>query len=125
MLQIRHHGADHGHAHAVRLQDDVGLRRHQLALGVHDIGADDRVVRDVDELLRGLPAVIELVIAQRGGVETEQVRDLVDRDAVKNGGDRRALHQVAGIEQQAGVAVFALVADSGCKLGEAALAALR
>jgi len=37
---------------------------------------------------------------------------------MKDGGDRRALHQVAGIQKDAVVAVGALPADRRCEVGE-------
>jgi hypothetical protein len=58
------------------------------------------------------------MVTERRGVEAQQVRDLVDGQAMKVGRDRRALHRVAGIQQDAVVAVGVLPLDHRGEIGE-------
>ena len=109
-------GADHGHAQAAHLLHHVRLLRQQRAALVGHVGGDHGVARRLHELAQALPAVIEIVVADGGDVEAEQVGDFVDGQAAVDGGDGGALHQVAGVEQQAGAAAQALLADDGGQL---------
>jgi len=58
------------------------------------------------------------MVTERRGVEAQQVHDLVDGQAMKVGRDRRALHRVAGIQQDAVVAVGVLPLDHRGEIGE-------
>ena len=55
----------------------------------------------------------------------QKVGDFEDGQAVEDGGDGRALRDVAGIEQDAIGTVGALAADHGGEVGEAALIVLQ
>ena len=87
-----------------------------------DVRCKQRVVCDLCESLDRLPSVIEFVIADAGHVEPHQVSDLIDRLSVENGRNRSSPDQVAGVEIQAGRAVFALMTDSGGEVGESTAA---
>ena len=124
-LQIFRHRADHAHLETIDLKNHVGLRREQFALWPHQVRADDGVSGYIDKMPRLLPPVVEIVIAQRGRVEAQHVRDLEYRQSVKNGGYGRALRHVARVEQDAIGAVGALTADHAGKVGKPAMVVLQ
>src|SRR5262245_54764478 len=90
-LQGVGHGADDSDAQSVGFKNDVRLGSEGLARSVHDVRADDRVFGGFDEFAGLPPAVIEIVIAEGGGVESEKIGDLEDRQSMKDRGDRAAL----------------------------------
>jgi hypothetical protein len=120
-FQIIRHGADHGDAQSIGVEDQIGLGREELSVDAGHVGGNDWVCGGLDKLAGLHPAVIEIVIAERAGVETKQVGDFEDRKAVKDGGDGSALRQVAGIEEDAILAVGAFAPDHRGEIGEAAV----
>ena len=118
MEQIPHNFSDYAYANTIGFQHHIGRSGQEVAGMVHNIRRDHRILRRVDEAGYLFPAIIELMIAECGRVEAEQVGDFVDRQAVEQSGYRRALHQVAGIEQQAALATGALAADGRGHGGE-------
>ena len=62
------------------------------------------------------------MIAERGGIVSEEVGDFVNRQPMVDAGDGRSLHQVAGVEQDAMAAVGPFPADDRSQVGEAAAA---
>ncbi|HLH20380.1 MAG TPA: hypothetical protein VKX45_24345 [Bryobacteraceae bacterium] len=64
--------------------------------------------------------MVELVVAERGGIEAEQIGNLVDGYAAEDGGDGAALDKIAGVEEDAAAATLAFAADRRGEVGEAA-----
>jgi len=64
------------------------------------------------------------VVAERCGVDAHSVGDFIDGKAVVKRGNGSSLDQVAGIEIEAGGAVFALVPDGPGDVGETTEAAI-
>jgi len=91
----------------------------QVSGRVQNVRGNDGKLRDADELLDFVPAVIELVIAERGDVDVQEICKLVDRFAMEDGGDGRALDEIAGVEVDARRAVSALIAQHGGEICEA------
>ena len=54
-----------------------------LTVLVHDIRRHNREVRDALKLLRTAPSVVEIVIAQRRGVQAQQVSNLINRRSME------------------------------------------
>ena len=121
-LQLIGHGANDGDAQPVYREDDIRLGGEELTLGPDYVGGHDGILRNLDELARLHPAVIEIVIAERPHVVSEQVDHLEDGEAVEDCRDRRALGDIAGIQQYAIVAAGAFPADHGGQVREAATA---
>ena len=115
------HGADDADAEAVDFEDEPGVGGEGVVLGVDDVGGDHGVLRHFDEVAGLLPAVVEVVVAEGEGVEAEEVGDFEDGGGFVDGGDGGALGEVAGVEEDAVGAVFALLADDGGEVGEAAV----
>ena len=121
-LQLIGHGANDGDAQPIHREDHIRLGGEELTLGADDVGGHDGVLRNLHELARLHPAVVEIVVAERPHVVAEQVDHLEDGEAVEDGGDRGALGDIAGIQQDAIVAAGAFAADHGGQVRKAATA---
>jgi hypothetical protein len=121
-LQLIGHGAYDGDAQPIYREDHIRLGCEELTLCTYDVGGHDRVLRSLYELACLHPAVVEIVVAERPHVISEQVDHLEDGEAVEDGGDRCALGDIAGIQQDAIVAAGAFPADHGRQVRKAATA---
>ncbi len=100
--------ADHRDPHAPGLANHV-RRIHQPVSGrVHGVRADGGEIRDLQEIADSLPAVVEFVVAQTVDVDAQVVGDLVIGQASEQGADRRALHQIARVQDESRVGRGAL-----------------
>ena len=118
--QIAHHRADHRHANPIHLLDKVRVPRQQLAAIVHNVRGHCGKLGNLKELEDCLPAVVELMIAQRGHLNAQLVRHLINRYTAEDRRHRRSLHQVARIHHNARLAPRGLPANHRRKLGKAA-----
>src|SRR6266550_2863541 len=103
---LRRRQADHGDLHAV-LRHQLPWRRPvrpRRACGIRDICREERVFRVGHARAQRIDRPIELVIADRRGVDAQRVHG-VDRPAPKGGvRQQRPLHLVAGVEPHRGAA---------------------
>ena len=98
--EVAHDQADDGYAKTAYVFNDVSFAGEEGAVAVFNVGGKQGEVRDAGEVLNRLPAVIEFMIADGSGIEAEQVRQFVEGRAVVEGGDRRALDKIAGVEKK-------------------------
>ena len=61
------------------LQEAAVVGEGDLPPAVHHIGRNHGILCGLDKLTRLHPAVIEIVVAERHGIEPEQVRDFKNR----------------------------------------------
>ena len=92
-----------------------------LALAVHDVRRNDRILRYLDKLARLLPTVVEIVITEGCGIEAEQIGYLKHGHPFINGGNRRSLRQIAGAEQNAVDAPFTLMPNRRRHISKSAM----
>ena len=121
VAEIVGHGPDDADAQTVYFQDHPGLRGEGVVRVIDDVRSDHGVLRHFDEVAGLLPAIVEVVVAEREGVEAEEVGDFEDGGGFVDGGDGGALGEVAGVEEDAVGAAFFLLPDDGGEVGETAV----
>src|ERR1019366_6988754 len=118
--EVAHDEADDGDAKASDVLDDVSFAGEESLAVVLDVSSEKREMGQAPKALNRFPAIVEFMIADGSGVKAEQVSQFVERGAVIDGGDGRALYEIAGIEVKAGGAACTLVAHFGGQISEPA-----
>jgi len=120
-VQVLRLRADHRNAQTIDVKNYVRLRSNEAVAVPGNIRGDNRVVGMRNEFAGTFPSVIELVIAERGGSEAEEIAQFIKRKSFEDGRHWSALDQVARIEKDAIGTILALLADDRGQIGEAAL----
>ena len=118
--------AEHADAQPLALDDGVGLHHIRQTGGAEVVvGAEGGEVGQREDALHVLLAVVELVVADDGGIVVHGVHEAYLRLALEEVVEERALRVVAAVEeQQVGIDVLAEAVDEGSTAHVSSFAAL-
>ena len=123
--RFRRDDADHGDFQAEPFQHRIRLHKGHSTLSVlfPDIRRNVAEIRLGDPLPQLVQSPVELMVAERHGIELQGVQDFHDGFSIQQVGIRTALKHVAGADKNAAVGVFRpLAAQERAEFGGARIA---